>query len=163
MPADAGAPPRSIPLMPIAPADAGTHASPRRLSALLVRHWRAVVLLMLCAYFVAGTFWRAPWKADEPYSFGIVINIIERGDWVVPNVAFEPFVEKPPLMYWTGALAALALPDMPPHEAVRVAVLFWMALTCWAVWRTARLLRSEARDWRLRVGADLARGRPGLT
>lgn len=163
MPADADARPRPIPLMPIAPDDAGTNVSPRRLSALLVRHWRAVVVLMLCAYFVAGTFWRAPWKADEPYSFGIVINIIERGDWVVPNVAFEPFVEKPPLMYWTGALAALALPDMPPHEAVRVAVLFWMALTCWAVWRTARLLRSEARDWRLRVGADLARGRPGLT
>ncbi|MCL6471003.1 MAG: glycosyltransferase family 39 protein, partial [Ralstonia sp.] len=143
MPADADARPRSIPLMPIAPAKAGTNVSPRRLSALLVRRWRAVVVLMLCAYFVAGTFWRAPWKADEPYSFGIVINIIERGDWVIPNVAFEPFVEKPPLMYWTGALAALALPDLPPHEAVRVAVLFWMALTCWAVSRTARLLRSE--------------------
>lgn len=95
MPADADARPRSIPLMPIAPAKAGTNVSPRRLSALLVRRWRAVVVLMLCAYFVAGTFWRAPWKADEPYSFGIVINIIERGDWVIPNVAFEPFVEKP--------------------------------------------------------------------
>lgn len=95
MPADADARPRSIPLMPIAPAKAGTNVSPRRLSALLVRRWRAVVVLMLCAYFVAGTFWRAPWKADEPYSFGIVINIIERGDWVIPNVAFEPFVENP--------------------------------------------------------------------
>lgn len=95
MPADADARTRSHPLMPIPPAEAGTAASPRRVSALLVRHWRAVVVLMLCAYFVAGTFWRAPWKADEPYSFGIVINIIERGDWVIPNVAFEPFVENP--------------------------------------------------------------------
>ncbi|CAJ0791448.1 hypothetical protein LMG7141_02512 [Ralstonia condita] len=159
MSADADAPSSPVPLMQGASANIGA----RRLPAWLVRHWRVSVVLMLCAYFVAGTFWRAPWKADEPYSFGVVINIIERGDWVVPNVAFEPFVEKPPLMYWTGALAALALPDMPPHEAVRVAVLFWMALTCWAVWRTARLLRSEARDWRLRVGADLARGRTGMT
>jgi 4-amino-4-deoxy-L-arabinose transferase-like glycosyltransferase len=159
MPADADAPRRPVPLMQAAPAGAGA----RTLPALLVRQWRAVVVLMLCAYFVAGTFWRMPWKADEPYSFGVVLNIVEQGDWVVPNVAFEPFVEKPPLMYWTGALAALALPNVPGHEAVRVAVLFWMALTCWAVWRTARLLRGEARDWRQRVGTELARGRPGPT
>ena len=163
MSADADAQAGSVLLMPTAPADASVNTRTRRLPALLVRHWRSVVVLMLCAYFVAGTFWRAPWKADEPYSFGVVLNIIERGDWVIPNVAFEPFVEKPPLMYWTGALAALALPDMPPHEAVRVAVLFWMALTCWAVWRTGRLLRTEARDWRLRIGADLTRARPGLS
>lgn len=161
MPPDADA--RPLPLMPIAPVDAGPNTGARRLPAMLVRHWRAVVVLMVCAYFIAGTFWRAPWKADEPYSFGVVLNIIERGDWVIPNVAFEPFVEKPPLMYWSGALAALAMPDLPPHEAVRLAVLFWMALACLAVWRTARLLRSEARDWRMRVGAQLARGRPGLT
>jgi len=163
MSAEADARPRSTPLMPIAPVDAGTRAPARRWQALLVKHWRTVVLLMVCAYFIAGTFWRAPWKADEPYSFGIVLNIIERGDWIIPNVAFEPFVEKPPLMYWSGALAAMAVPGMPPHEAVRLAVLFWTALTCLAVWRTARLLRSEARDWRMRVGADLARGRPALT
>ncbi len=164
MSADADAQAGPVLLMPTAATDdAGVNSRTRRLPALLVRHWRTVVVLMLCAYFVAGTFWRAPWKADEPYSFGVVLNIIERGDWVIPNVAFEPFVEKPPLMYWTGALAALALPDMPPHEAVRVAVLFWMALTCWAVWCTGRLLRTEARDWRLRIGADLTRGRPGLT
>lgn len=56
MPADADTRPCPIPLMPITPADAGTNAGPRRLPALLVRRWRAVVALMLCAYFVAGTF-----------------------------------------------------------------------------------------------------------
>lgn len=142
--------------MTLSEADGG--AASRRLPLLLVRHWRWAIMLMVAAYFIAGTFWRAPWKADEPYSFGIVLNIIERGDWIVPNVAFEPFVEKPPLMYWSGALAALAVPELPPHEAVRLAVLFWMGLTCLAVWRTARLLRTEARDWRMRIGAQLARG-----
>jgi 4-amino-4-deoxy-L-arabinose transferase-like glycosyltransferase len=163
MPPDANARTPSLPLMSTVPANAGPDTRARSFTAVLVRHWRAIVVLMVCAYFVAGTFWRAPWKADEPYSFGVVLNIIERGDWVIPNVAFEPFVEKPPLVYWTGALAALAVPDLPPHEAVRLAVLFWMALTCLAVWRTARLLRGEARDWRMRVGAQLARGRPGPT
>ena len=110
MSADADAQAGSVLLMPTAPADASVNTRTRRLPALLVRHWRSVVVLMLCAYFVAGTFWRAPWKADEPYSFGVVLNIIERGDWVIPNVAFEPFVEKPPLMYWTGALALWPYP-----------------------------------------------------
>ena len=160
MTTDADAHPRPVPLMPTAETAGRTEA--RRLSAVLVRHWRMAIVLMVCAYLVVGTFWRAPWKADEPYSFGIVLNIIERGDWVVPNVAFEPFVEKPPLMYWSGALAALAVPELPPHEAVRLAVLFWMALACLSVWRAARLLRGEARDWRMRVGAQLARG-PGPT
>lgn len=153
---DAEAHPHSVPLM-TSPESDGDAAS-RRLPLLLVRHWRWAIMLMVAAYLIAGTFWRAPWKADEPYSFGIVLNIIERGDWIVPNVAFEPFVEKPPLMYWSGALAALAVPELPPHEAVRLAVLFWMELACLAVWRTARLLRSEARDWRMRIGAQLARG-----
>ncbi|WP_296227087.1 ArnT family glycosyltransferase [Ralstonia sp. UBA689] len=123
----------------------------------LVRHWRVAIVLLVVAYLIAGTFWRAPWKADEPYSFGVVLNIIERGDWIVPNVAFEPFVEKPPLLYWSGALAALAVPELPPHEAVRLAVLFWMALTCVAVWRTARLLRGEAWAWRMHIGTPPAR------
>jgi 4-amino-4-deoxy-L-arabinose transferase-like glycosyltransferase len=137
---------------------------PQNRTLLPMRHWRAAIVLMVCAYLIAGTFWRAPWKADEPYSFGVVLNIMERGDWIVPNVAFEPFVEKPPLLYWSGALAALAVPQMQPHEAVRLAVLFWMALTCVAVWRTARLLGKEAWDWRIRISAPLtgSQGAPPL-
>ena len=146
MPPDANARTPSLPLMSTVPANAGPDTRARSFTAVLVRHWRAIVVLMVCGYFVAGTVWRAPWKADGPYSFSVVPYIIERGAWVIPNVAFEPFVEKPPLVYWTGALAALAVPDLPPHEAVRLAVLFWMALTCLAVWRTARLLRGEARE-----------------
>src|SRR5690349_13352021 len=63
------------------------------------RWWMASVAL-ICAYFVAGVFGRFPWKADEPYSFGIVWEMVTRNAWLIPHVAGQPFVEKPPLVYW---------------------------------------------------------------
>ena len=30
-----------------------------------------------------------PWKPDEAYSFGLVLDQLERGDWVVPMLAGE--------------------------------------------------------------------------
>ncbi len=34
-------------------------------------------------------------------------EMVELGDWVVPHLAYVPYVEKPPLVYWLGAGARL--------------------------------------------------------
>ncbi|HEX3135908.1 MAG TPA: phospholipid carrier-dependent glycosyltransferase, partial [Planctomycetota bacterium] len=39
-------------------------------------------------------------------------EMAELGDWVVPHLAYAPYVEKPPLVYWLGASARL-LGDHP--------------------------------------------------
>lgn len=39
-------------------------------------------------------------------------EMVELGDWVVPHLAYVPYVEKPPLVYWLGASARL-LGDHP--------------------------------------------------
>src|SRR5256885_16383596 len=63
-----------------------------------------------------------PWKPDEAYSFGLVWHILKTGDWVVPTLAGEPFMEKPPLFYLTAAgLAKLALPWLAYHDGARLA------------------------------------------
>src|SRR6266571_4198678 len=77
-------------------------------------------LIVATAYLLSGLVGHDPWKADEAYVFGAVHDFFETGDWVVPTVAGEPFMEKPPLFYW-------------------VATGFFMAVTCGAVGWTARL------------------------
>ena len=57
----------------------------------------------------AGLLGRDPWKPDEAYSFGLVYHILQSGDWVIPTLAQEPFMEKPPLFYLTAALFAAPL------------------------------------------------------
>ena len=88
-----------------------------------------LVIMIFLLWITPGTLGRDLWKADEPYSFGLVNHIIKTGDWVVPTLTGEPFMEKPPLLYITGAgFVRVFSPWLQPHEAARVAVIFFMFL-----------------------------------
>lgn len=89
------------------------------------------LLAALClAWILPGLVGHQPWKPDEAYSFGLVYHIIQGGDWVIPTLAGEPFMEKPPLYYIAAAtLARLLSPWLPLHDAARLATGFDMALT----------------------------------
>ena len=50
-----------------------------------------------------------PWKPDEAYTFGVVYELLQGGSWIVPTLAGEPFLDKPPLFYLTAAACALHL------------------------------------------------------
>ena len=91
----------------------------------------SIPFILLCvAWILPGLLGHDPWKADEPYSFGMVYHIIKTGDWVIPTVAGEPFMEKPPLFYITSALfAKLFSPLFPLHDSARLACAFYMAIT----------------------------------
>src|SRR6266702_1298692 len=97
-------------------------------------------LIVATAYLLPGLVGHDPWKADEAYVFGAVHDFFETGDWVVPAVAGEPFMEKPPLFYWVAAgFAWLFSPWLLLHDGARLATGFFMAVTCGAVGWTARL------------------------
>jgi 4-amino-4-deoxy-L-arabinose transferase-like glycosyltransferase len=52
------------------------------------------------------------------------------GSWVVPTLAGEPFLEKPPLFYLTAAATAQVFSIVfPLHDAARLATGLWMAVT----------------------------------
>ena len=73
------------------------------------------VALVCAAWIVPGLIGHDPWKPDEAYSFGLVLSLMEGRDWVVPLLAQEPFMEKPPIYYLTAALSATSyLPDATP-------------------------------------------------
>ena len=108
----------------------------------------ALVSAIAFAWIMPGLLGHDPWKPDEAYTFGLVYHILQSGDWVVPQLADEPFVEKPPLFYLSAALFAKALAwALPLHDAARMATGFYMALTFLFVALTGRELYGKGRGW----------------
>lgn len=90
-----------------------------------------VAISLLClAWILPGFIGLDPWKPDEAYSFGLVYHILQSGDWIVPTLAHEPFMEKPPFFYLSAALFAWMLsPSLPLHTGAMLTSGFYMALT----------------------------------
>ena len=85
-------------------------------------------LLTLCAAWILFTLvGHDPWKPDEAYSFGLVLDFLERGDWVVPMLAGEPFLEKPPLFFITASAFARAFGGVMPLSLMRASRSFCVA------------------------------------
>jgi 4-amino-4-deoxy-L-arabinose transferase-like glycosyltransferase len=100
-----------------------------------------LVIMLFLLWMTPGLMGRDLWKADEPYSFGMVNHIVKTGDWVVPTLAGKPFMEKPPIFYITAAgFVKLFSPWFLPHDAARLACVFFMLLTLIFTGLTAREL-----------------------
>lgn len=96
----------------------------------MIQRRTALVALLCLAWILPGLIGHDPWKPDEAYSFGLVYEILQGGSWVVPHLAGEPFMEKPPLFYLSAAASAwLFSPLLPLHDGARLAAGFYMALT----------------------------------
>ncbi|OIQ98469.1 undecaprenyl phosphate-alpha-4-amino-4-deoxy-L-arabinose arabinosyl transferase [mine drainage metagenome] len=110
---------------------------------------KAGFLFLLCAtWLLTGLVGHDPWKPDEAYGFGLIYHIIRSHDWVVPILAGEPYLDKPPLYYWTAALFAKAFaPVLPLHDGARLATGFYTAFTLLFVGLTGRELFGNNRGW----------------
>ena len=98
-----------------------------------------VVAILALAYVLPGLIGHDPWKADEGYTFGNIFDLIQSGDWVVPHLAGEPFMEKPPFYHLVAAATAtLMKPLLPLHDGARLASGLFMAITLLAVAWSAR-------------------------
>jgi 4-amino-4-deoxy-L-arabinose transferase-like glycosyltransferase len=101
------------------------------------RTWAFALLVGL--YVLPGLVGHEPWKQDETYIAEIVRNMLATGDLVVPRMAGEAFMEKPPLFYWVaGALATLAAPVLPLHDGARLATGAFLLLACAAMAQCGR-------------------------
>ena len=108
----------------------------------------ALVALLCLAWILPGLIGHDPWKPDEGYTFGIVYELLKGGSWVVPHLANEPFLEKPPFFYLVSAASAwLFSPPLPLHDAARLATGFFMALTFLFCGLTGRELNGAGRGY----------------
>ncbi len=118
------------------------------------------VIAIVVVYATAGLTGHDPWKQDEAYVFGGILDLLKSGDWIVLKVGGVPFVEKPPLFHWVGAVTAtLASPWLPLHDGARLGSGLFTVATVLAVAGAARLLWGEGRG---RIAALLTVGATGL-
>jgi 4-amino-4-deoxy-L-arabinose transferase-like glycosyltransferase len=82
------------------------------------------------AWLLPGIVGHEPWKPDEGYVFGSINEMLASGDWVVPQVGGEPFMEKPPAYHWLAlATATIATPLLSLHDGARIASVLFLLLT----------------------------------
>lgn len=106
----------------------------------------ALYVLLCAAWILPGLWGHDPWKPDEAHTFGLVYHILQGGSWVVPTLAGEPYLDKPPLFILTAAaFAKLASFALPLHDGARLAGGFYMAIAFALVAATGRLLHGAHR------------------
>src|SRR5216683_3545930 len=97
-----------------------------------------VVTLYICYFSHLGVIGFV--GPDEPRYAWIARDMAETGDWVTPRLYGKPWFEKPPLLYWGGAIFFKLFGCSAPEVAARLpsaisALLATLALACLA-WRT---------------------------
>jgi 4-amino-4-deoxy-L-arabinose transferase-like glycosyltransferase len=67
--------------------------------------WRRTALLVLiaAAALAPGTVGREPMPPDEPRFAVVGMEMYRSGDWVMPSRFGEPYLDKPPLLFWCEA------------------------------------------------------------
>lgn len=136
-------------------------AAGNQVSRWIADHPNGIALLIFCAWMLPGLIGRDPWKPDEGYTFGLVNHILRTGDWVVPTLTGEPFMEKPPIFYLVAALfAKITSPVLPMYEGARLACALFVGLAALFVARASSVMLPQRPVW---VAPLLLIGSLGLT
>jgi len=94
-------------------------------------------LLISCAGLVGHELW----TPDEPREASLALAMQRSGDFLIPHLAGQPFVEKPPLYYDAAACWLRLSPFTAPSAGwLRVTSLFWGLGTLAMAWLFARRL-----------------------
>jgi 4-amino-4-deoxy-L-arabinose transferase-like glycosyltransferase len=82
---------------------------------------QAGLVLLACAWVALGLVGHDPWKIEDATSFGLAWDVAQRHDYVVPRLAGEDALARPPLLPALGALAIKAFsPPLEPFDAARL-------------------------------------------
>lgn len=119
-----------------------------KLASAITAHPVRLTILICLAWILPGLAGHDPWKPDEAQIFGVVYHLLQSQDWIVPMLAGEPYLEKPPLVYLSSAFFGVLLsPFMPLHDAARMVIGAYMALTFLFIGLAAKELYGTSRSW----------------
>lgn len=64
---------------------------------------RLSLLALLALFFAFGLFDHSLWSSNDTREGAMIAAMARGGAWTVPQLNGEPYLEKPPLLHWTGA------------------------------------------------------------
>jgi 4-amino-4-deoxy-L-arabinose transferase-like glycosyltransferase len=106
--------------------------------------WTGLVALVL---FLMGLRDHTLWDYHEPYVGGIIREMTTSGNWVVPTLNGQPYLEKPPLFYAMGAFCCRLFQSYHPWVLRLPSALLAMATVVWASFLGWRLSSARAAAW----------------
>jgi 4-amino-4-deoxy-L-arabinose transferase-like glycosyltransferase len=78
--------------------------------------------LLALAFVLPGLLAHDPWKSFDAIGVEIIHQMQISGDWLVPRIAGDPWLEDPPFFHWAALILARVVSfALPFHDAVRVA------------------------------------------
>jgi 4-amino-4-deoxy-L-arabinose transferase-like glycosyltransferase len=99
----------------------------------------AVLILIALAFVAPGLVGHDPWRAFDVIAIEIVQQMHLSGDWLVPRIAGEPWLEDPPLYHWLALVFAKVFGGLLGfHNAVRLASGLAMLTALWFLYLAAR-------------------------
>lgn len=102
---------------------------------------QAAAMALVCLLYLANLDGMGLVSKDEPRYADIAREMARTGDWITPRLSGEPWFEKPPLLYWLGALGYKAGlgPELAPRLPVALLSVGFLAF----FWRKLRALWDE--------------------
>ena len=111
--------------------------------------WQTLVWtgLAAVALYLMGLRDHTLWDYHEPYVGGIIREMTTSGNWVVPTLNGQPYLEKPPLFYALGSLCCRLFQSYHPWVLRLPSALLAMATVVWASFLGWRLSSARAAAW----------------
>jgi 4-amino-4-deoxy-L-arabinose transferase-like glycosyltransferase len=128
---------------------------PRAFPRLSLPPSHAVLVLIALAFVVPGLVEHDPWRAFDVIAIEVVRQMHLTGDWVVPRIAGEPWLEDPPFYHWLALVFAKAFGWLLGfHNAVRLASGLLVMAALWFLYLAAR--HSSSKGEHRSTGASAA-------
>ena len=100
---------------------------------------RAVLAVLALAFVAPGLVGHDPWRAFDVIAIEIAHQMHLSGDWTVPRLAGEPWLDDPPLFHWLALAFGKAFGWLLGfHNAARLASGLAMLSALWFIYLAAR-------------------------
>lgn len=110
----------------------------------------ATLLLLLAAaavLFSANIGGYDLWPADEPRYGQVAREMLQSGDYLAPHINDEPYLEKPPLLFWLIATVSAPVDDVTEWTARVPSVIAALMVLCFTFLLARRLYGDRVAFW----------------